>query len=766
MDEGTPKVAVIGNYLPRQCGIATFTMDMCQALSAVMKEKANPIAVAMDDRPQGYDYPFRVRFQIDANVQADYLSAAEYLNSNQYDIVILQHEYGIFGGEYGAYILDMVHSLRMPVICTLHTVLEKPKPKPKFILQELAKSSDRLVVMSHTAEHFLEKVYGVPRDKIRCIPHGIPDVPLPQPGRYNDTLGVPGRMLLTFGLLSQGKGLEYMIKAMPAILEQFPEMTYVILGETHPHVKELDGDAYRNSLVQLTHTLGVTEHVLFHNRFVSQEALCQYLQSAEVYVTPYLSREQIVSGTLAYAFGCCGVVVSSPYNHAEELLADGRGVLVPFRDHQALAEAVLQLLSDNEKRNRMRTLAYQLGRSMIWREVAHQYRELAMEVIGSWRRKPSCRIRETHINRLFNELPEIRLDHLRVLTDDTGVLQHAIFSVPNLHHGYCNDDNARALIATCLYHTIFRDKSVLPLLKRYLAFLYYSFNPDNGYFRNFMSFTRQWLELKGSEDAHGRTMMALGIAVENAPGDPVRGMAMRLFQEGMGVIENFTSPRAWAFIIIGLHAYLAIYSGDAAARKLRTTLAERLYNLFQANASPEWYWLEETVTYANAKLCQALILAGQWIPHTEMFQCGLTALEWLLEKQTAREGHLSIIGNDAWMSRDGTRSAFDQQPIEAMGLVEACAEAYRATGNQDWFTRAETCLGWFLGRNDLTTPLYNFETGGCCDGLHPMGVNANQGAESTLAGLISILVMYEISGSRALIDQGLEKETGLETSES
>jgi glycosyltransferase involved in cell wall biosynthesis len=742
-------VAVIGNYLPRQCGIATFTTDLCEALSMEIKNEKKPVAVVMDDALEGYDYPERVKLQVRDNVQSDYFRAADFLNFNQLDVVILQHEFGIFGGDNGSYILDMIKNLRMPLITTLHSILSEPSKKQKFIISEIAKYSNSLVVMSHKAESMLTNIYNIPTDKIAFIPHGIPDVPFKKPGVFNELFNVQGqRVILSFGLLSPGKGIEYMIRAMPKIIERHPDVVYIILGETHPHVKKIDGDAYRLRLHQEVIKNKIDDHVIFHNQFASLKTLIKYLQTSTIYVTPYINKDQITSGTLAYAMGCGAAVVSTPYLYAEELLGDGRGKLAAFNDSENFAEVIIDLLDNEDTLEKIRFYGYHYSRSMIWKEVARSYLDLASNIIEKKKISPKPHFGDKKIKNILHQLPEVKLNHLKVLTDDTGIVQHAIFTVPNWDHGYCIDDNARGVIVACMYYYLFKDKSVIPLVQKYLSFLHFGFNSENKHFRNFMSFSRQWLELKGSQDSHTRAIWGLGVAIKYAPTIAIRHMAMRLFLDSLTVVESFNSPRSWAFAIIGLENYLEVYSGDVEAKNLRTMLAERIFVRFKQNGTDDWPWCENSVAYANAKLLQALIMAGQRIPDDNMFQTGLGSLKWLLAKQTAEEGHLSIIGNENWLLREGGCSKFDQQPLEAMGLIEACAEAYKATGDNLWLLEAERCFGWFLGRNDLNIPIYDFETGGCNDGLQPHGLNANQGAESTLSWLISLLSMYEITGKK------------------
>ena len=744
------RIAVIGNHLPRRCGIATFTADLCDALAGETGADAEDLAVvAMDDMVEGYAYPPRVRFQVRASVPADYLRAAEFLNGHRFDVAILQHEYGIFGGTQGAHILQLLKNLRMPVITTLHTVLHAPTGEQLGIVKSLAEHSQFLVVMAHRARSLLHDVYGIDEAKAVYIPHGIHDVPFERSDAFRRKIGLAERkILLTFGLLSPGKGIEVMIEAMAAVVEHHPDAVYLVLGETHPHIRRASGDGYRQGLHQAVRRLGLENHVRFHNHFVDLDVLLQYIQAADLYVTPYLNLDQIVSGTLAYALGAGTAIVSTPYWHAQELLAEGRGVLVPPSDPQALAQEVNRLLDHEDTLQEFRTKGYAHGRSMIWGEVARGYLRLAGEALERTVAAPIPQVVEGDKIRIISELPEVNLGHLRVMTDGTGMLQHAKYSVPDRNHGYCVDDNARALVVAGTYYSLFQDKDVIPLVQTYLSFLHYSFNPGNGRFRNFMSYDRRWLEEVGSEDSHGRSLWGLGSAVKRAPNDSIRNMAARLFCDGLAVVEEFTSPRAWAFAIIGLHNYMEIYGGDANARRIRTALAQRLFGLFENRPPDGWPWCEDTVTYANAKLCQALLLAGKWIPNPEVFAAGIESLEWLLDQQTAPAGHLSIIGNCAWHTREGMTSTFDQQPIEAMCLTEACAEAYLATGEEQWLGRARHCLSWFLGNNDLNTRVYDFETGGCYDGLQANGVNENQGAESTLSWLISLLTLYEVVGQK------------------
>jgi len=749
------KIAVIGNYLPRQCGIATFTTDLSQSLARELASEDNLINVAMDDIPEGYNYPHQVKFRVRQNVQSDYYWAADYLNANQYDAVVVQHEYGIYGGDDGSHILQMIKSLKMPIITNLHTVLEHPTKGQLKVMKGLAKYSDRLLVMSKKAFSILTKVYDIDKKMIAFIPHGIPDAPFRAPGVYNKLFGLENKdIILTFGLLGPDKGIEAMIEAMPAIVKEHPKAVYLILGQTHPHILEKSGDTYRLGLQQLVNKLGMKDHVVFHNQFVKLETLVQYLQTSKVYAIPYLKKEQITSGTLSYALGVGTAVVSTPFWHAEELLADGRGKLVPFNGTTEMVSEINNLLSNDHEREVMRFKGYQYARSMVWKEVSKMHLDLISKIKE---RKPLENSQEVGIkcHKIFNDLPEINLSHLKTMTDDTGLLQHAKYMTPNFHHGYCVDDNARGLIAITKYYSLRKDKGVLPLIQKYLAFLFYAFNHENGRFRNFMSYDRRWLELSGSEDSHARALWGLGVTVKEAPDSSIRNMAMRLFLESLPVVEHFTSPRAWGYTVLGLQAYLSVYEGDISARRIRDTLAEKIYELFKNNATEDWHWCEGTATYANAILPHALILAGKSIPNQDMFDMGIKALKWLLKIQTASGGHISVIGNDGWLDNKGNRSMFDQQPIEVKGLINACLDAYIETGDKQWFEESERCLSWFLGHNDLQLPVCDYKTGGCGDGLESQGVNGNQGAESTLSWIISLISMHTAMALQFHLDENI-----------
>lgn len=741
MTRRTARVAFLGTYLPRHCGIATFTTDLTAAVGAEFP-RLDRIVLAMNDAGHRYAYPPEVRFELPENDSDAYLRAADFLNVNTVDVLSVQHEYGIFGGKAGSHLLAMLRPLRMPVVTTLHTVLADPSDDQRRVMEELAVLSERLVVMSEHGAALLRDTYGVPAAKIDLIPHGSPRVP--PAAEAKERLGVEGRpVLFTFGLLSPDKGIEHAIDALPGVLARFPDAVYIVVGATHPHVKEHHGETYRLSLESRARELGVDKSVIFHNRFVSSEELTDFLAAADICLTPYLQPEQITSGALAYAIGAGKAVVSTPYRYASELLADGRGVLVPYRDAAAIAAAVTELLADDVARAAMGARAAALGHDMKWPSVARAYRasyDRACEERAE--RKRTSRAAQTLAARPVG-LPELNLEHVRRLTDHAGILQHARYSVPRYDHGYCLDDNARALLLMARVEDSGTDEraSVGALAGRYLAFVSHAFDEQSGRFRNFMSFERAWTEPCGSEDSHGRGIWALGtvVGLSNAPGR--RSLAGDLFHSALPAVAAFKSPRAWAYALLGIDHYLSAFTGERSVEGVRTLLAERLLDLHARTSGPEWCWFEDSVTYCNARLAEALIVSGHRMKRQPMLDAGLASLDWLLSRQRAADGHFAPVGSNGFLERGAATALFDQQPVEACGVVAACLAAYRATNDVGWFDRARWAFDWFLGHNDLHRSLYDASTGGCRDGLHADRANENQGAESTISYLQALLDM-------------------------
>jgi glycosyltransferase involved in cell wall biosynthesis len=744
------RVAVIGNYLPRQCGIATFTTDLCDAIHA--KYGATELlALPVNDTQAGYTYPARIRFELSQDELATYRQAADFLNFSNIDLVCLQHEYGIYGGSAGAHILELLRRLHMPVVTTLHTVLREPNPDQRAVMEELAVLSDRLIVMSRQSAEILQEVFCVPISKIDLIPHGIPDLPFADPSFYKDGFGTEGKnVLLTFGLLSPNKGIENVIQALPSILARHSNVVYMISGVTHPHVLRHEGDKYRLYLQNLARDLGVEDSVIFRNRFVSSEELVELIGAADIYITPYKHKGQVVSGTLANALGAGKAIISTPYLHAIELLDDGRGELVPFDDPEAIATKTIELLDNGTARHAMRKRAYLYARDMIWDRVAQQYMGSFERVYNGRLRKPRATFSAQNTEKALDLLPAVKLDHLHRMTDHTGIVEHAVFVVPNYLEGYSIDDNARALIVAILLE---QPRSSTPtrsldLASRYLAFLWMAFDPISKRFRDCLSYDRQWQEPNGSEDSHGRALWGLGTVLGRTRDAGLRGAARRLFGLAVPAVVEFTSPRACAFALLGLQEYLESFPGDRAALNAADALANRLLDSYLATRSNDWKWFEDELAYSNARLPQALIGAGSRSANDAMVSAGLEALDWLaMVQRCERKGHFVPIGSHGFHSKNTEKARFDQQPVEACAAVSAYLQAYRATGKSRWRKEAWTAFNWFLGDNDLQIALYDPVTGGCRDGLHPDRANENQGAESTLSFLMALLEMRKLEES-------------------
>ena len=735
--ESIQRIAMLGNHLPRQCGIATFTTDLAEAI-ALVRPQIDCFVLAVNDVGRHHVYPQRVQFEISEPDLVSYRRAADFLNVNGVDVLSVQHEYGIFGGKAGSHVVTLLRGLRMPIVTTLHTILDAPNERQRQVMDEIAELSSRLVVMSEEGATLLHEVHRVPRAKIDLIPHGIPVLP---EGDRKDRLGVMGKtVILTFGLLSPDKGIEHVIDAMPAILDSHPEVVYVVLGATHPHVKERAGEIYRLGLAARAARLGVEASVIFHDRFASNAELTEFLSAADIYVTPYLNMEQSTSGTLAYAVGAGRAVISTPYRHARELLADGRGILVPRADAAAIAREVNGLLGDDARRRSMGARAAAYGSDKQWPSVACAYLESFERACADHQRHGRTRSGVHAIVARVAELPDVNLEHLRLLSDDTGILQHANFSVPSYADGYCLDDNARALVLMALADDAGTDdpKLIRALASRYLAFVNHAFEPGNRRFRNFMSYTRRWEDRPGSDDCHGRAIWALGTSVARSSDPGRQSLAGSLFPAGLRPVLELPSPRAWAYALLGIAEYLRAFSGDSQVQAVQHALAGRLLDLFHRSSSPDWPWFEDRLTYCNARLPQALIATSEWMDNEEMRSVGVRTLDWLMGLQTTRDDYFAPIGCTGFYMRGGVQARFDQQPVEAGSAVSACLDARRITGDARWLFHARRAFDWFLGQNELQRSLYDAATGACHDGLHADRVNANQGAESTISFLLAL----------------------------
>lgn len=733
------RVLLLSTYPPRICGIATFAQDLRAALLSAPGVDAVDV-VALATAPEPADHLPEVVATIAPADPAAYRRAAALCDDGGYDVVCIQHEFGIFGGAAGRHVLEFADRVRAPVVTTAHTVLGDPPAEPRAVLRSLADASARLIALTPAAPPLLAGAHGIDQRTIAMIPHGVHDVPLGDPDAHKAALGLDGRrVLLTFGLLSKNKGVELVLEALPKFVASCPDLTYVVLGATHPEVRRTEGEAYRRSLEARVAELGLSEHVEFRDRYVDLDELQAHLLACDVYVTPYKAREQITSGTLAYAVGMGCAVVSTPYRHAEELLADGRGLLVPFGDADALAVALERVVADDDLREGIRGRAYEYGRAMTWPNVGAETARLLATVVAESRDPAARQRRERQVGAATAAVGDptagarlINLAHLRALTDDTGISQHATHTVADRRFGYTTDDQSRALIATVGHHARFGDAASHRLCATYLSYLQHAQRPD-GRFRNAMDHARTWLDDGGTEDTHGQTVWAIAVASQDAPSRGMRRLAADLLAGALPAASQLGHVRAIAYALCGLTRL----PGDAAAGTT-AQLADRLLEAFAREVRPGWHWCDEALTYANAKIPEALLRAGAALHRPDLTARGLDALAFVVDATHTGE-RFDFVGNEAWRTRDGAASLFAQQPIEAGYTAQACQYAYTVTGDARHRHLAVAAAAWLLGRNRSDVPLYDADTGVCADGLERTGPSSNAGAESVVCALLGLL---------------------------
>ncbi|KKH95717.1 glycosyl transferase [Methanosarcina sp. 1.H.T.1A.1] len=760
------KVLFIGTYVPKECGIATFTFDLLNSVSGV-HDDIHCEVIALNDPSETYNYPEEVVFQIERDKLEDYYRAADFINRSDADIVCLQHEFGLFWGNAGDYIFALLSGINKPVITTMHTVIREPEPEYRTSTEKLIRYSEKLVVMSQAAVEMLKDVYKVPDEKIEIIFHGLPDYPFNNCSKYKQMLNLKGApLILTFGLLSQNKGIENMLEALPDVVSRYPDLVYLILGATHPVIKKHYGETYRKYLMNRVSELGLENNVMFHDKFVEKEELCNYILASDIYASPYLSREQIVSGALTYAIGMGKAIVSTPYWYAQEMLSDNRGLLVDFGDTAGFKNSLLYLIENPDECENMRRKAYGFGRKMTWKNIGKEYNTVFSRVLKHYNPYPKV---QNRFNFLPDQLPEIKLDHLKLLTDDVGIIQHTNLGVPARHYGYSTDDVGRGLVAlTQLTDSQEKAEELRKLITTYMSFLEHA-QTGTGHFHNFMSYRREFLDEEGSEDTLGRAIYGLGHVI-SCPylSKNTRTLAHTLISKSKTQMEKLSYPRAKAYTICGLYEMLragvdadffesifnsrrdAVRAVDSLIDKdtvesIFTSHADSLVDLYEANRKEDWNWFEPTVTYSNAKLSEALILAYNYTKDRTYRRVGLATLDFLTEVQWKGD-FFDIVGNQGWYSCDGEKPIFDQQPIEAGYLTQAYISAYETVRERKYLELARYSFEYFLGRNRLRTPMYDYSTGAICDGLNCDGMNCNQGAESVICFLMALSSLNKHAG--------------------
>ncbi len=740
------KIAYISTYTPRECGIATFNQNLVRAVASNFPERESllkgdfVVALTDSENMHEYEYPEEVKYIVRQNHQKDYIRAANYVNTSSADVCIMEHEFGIYGGESGIYILPFINRLEKPLISILHTILKEPSYVQRIIIREIAEQSSKIIVMSNRAVEFLTNIYDIPAEKIQIIEHGVPDLEAPEINPIKNLTPFKNRrVLLTFGLISRNKGLETVVKALPKIVAKHPDVMYVVLGNTHPGVLKNSGEEYRDHLKTLASQLGVSENLCFINKFVSEEELIQYLSASEIYVTPYLNEAQITSGTLSYAIGAGSAVVSTPYWHAQELLDHNRGRIFDFKNADALGNIIIELLDNDEVLTELKQNAYEYGLHTRWPVIGAEYIKVAQE---------ACYEHDFRDKILKNSIvdpeimPKFSLAHVIRLTDDTGIVQHAKYGIPNLKEGYCLDDNARALIMALMAYERNNSKEAYDLLPIYLSYIHYM-QTEDGNFRNFLSFSRQYLDEVGSEDSFGRTIWSLGYLIACTSRNSYREFATEIFHRSFPHFAQLHYLRGIANTIIGISLYLQVYATDEGMMNELVRLTDMLMSSYEHTATDDWQWFEEGMTYDNAILPLALLHSCEITGNDEVKKVALKTMAFL-DKLTLSNGYLSPVGNDGWYYKNvGNFPVYDQQAIETMAMVCMHFQAYKIFRKPEYIEKMFLCYRWFLGENTLRAPLYDHETKGCCDGLLPTGINRNQGAESTLAYLISHLTVLK-----------------------
>lgn len=732
----------IGSYVPRKCGIATFTNDLYNTIVSESKSDGHRV-IAMNNIPEGYNYPEEVAFEIQRNHLPDYQRAADFINLSNTDIVSLQHEFGLFGGLAGDYLFSLMGRVKKPIITTLHTIIREPNPDYRRSMEELIHYSYKLVVMTEMSKEILKDIYGVPEEKIELIYHGVPDVPFIADNQNKKLRYLDGRIvILTFGLLNPGKGIEFLLDALVPVVKKNPNITYIVLGATHPEVIKSQGEKYRLTLERKVHDLGLENNVIFHNRYVTLDELCEYIIDSDIYVSPYISREQIVSGALTYAIGMGKAIISTPYWHAQEMLSDGRGILVDFGDVEVLSQSLLSFMSDPDTCQLMRKKAYEFGRQMIWKEVGRHYLKLFNDVLEPWEIDNAETRLESPIF-FHTTLPEIKLNHLYLLSDDVGIFQHAKFGIPDRDHGYSTDDVGRGLAV--LTDDQIPNQDILPLMTIYLSFLHHA-QTENGHFHNFMNYDRRFTDEQGSDDTLGRAIFGLGHVVRWGLTEGMRALAHSMIEKSEPMLENLNAPRAKAYAICGLCVALKRYeerqyNDTDKIKSILIKLSDELIALYDETRTEDWNWFETIVAYGNAKICEALLYAFQATHDLRYKEVGLTTLEFLTDIQWYGT-FFDLVGNEGWYNINKEKAVFGQQPIDAGYLTNAYITAYDITGDKRYLHQAYHAFEWFLGRNRLGIPLYDFGTGGVADGLDSQGVSANQGAESSICFILALLSLY------------------------
>ncbi len=719
----------LGSFPPRECGIATFTRDLAVAMDKRFNPKLKSKVIAINENESFYNYGKKVIMELNKDDIESYIEVAKKINrAENIRLVCIQHEFGLFGGEYGNYIIPFLETVKKPVVVVFHSVLQSPDEMRKKVVNAIASRAAAIIVMANIAVDILNKEYGIEKEKLYVVHHGIPDVLFQNNEKVKRKLNLNGKIVLsTFGLLSSGKGIEYMIKALPNLVKKYPNIVYLVMGETHPAVRKKNGEKYRNELINLIRRLGLKDHVKFYNKYLTLKEITNYLIASDIYICTNLEKSQITSGTLAYALGCGKPVVSTPIMYATELLSNHLGILAKFKNPKSFEKAIDKLLSNEELKKKIEREAYTFGRSMIWSNVALNYLNIFNKVV---------KLRED----VTEKFPKIKLNHLARMTNDFGMIQFANNAVPDKNSGYTLDDNARALIVSVLYNSLFKSNSLNPLSQIYLNFLKNSQEEDGNFKNNFYN-DNEITDLR-SEDSFGRAIWALGYTINKSRSFEFAEEARKILEKSLSKIENCQFLRAKAFSLIGLCYYYKSYPCEEILNKIKK-IADYFCDSYDSESSEHWKWFEQNLTYANAKLPESLFLAYDIVKDERYLKIAEESLGFL-SNIVFVEGQLAPIGQSGWYKRNGERAFFDQQPLDASSVTLAYLAAYNILKKKEYYKKAILSFNWFLGKNHLKQMIYNETTGGCHDGLGKYSINLNQGAESTISYLMARLSLEDL----------------------
>jgi len=730
-------ILFVGTYPPRECGIATFTHDISKAVKdKYSKEFAVKILAMNKNGTNIYNYPKEVIMQMSDNDIGDYIKTARKINKNdKIKLVCIQHEFGIFGGEYGSYLVTFLELLNKPVVITFHSVIPNPDPMLKKTVQTISQRCGTIIVMNKKGKGILRNEYGLKTD-IAIVPHGIPTVPFVSSERKKNKMGLKDKKIISsFGMINRGKGYEYVIEALPNLINKFPDLLYIIVGETHPVVRKEEGEEYRLMLERKVTENNLKKHVKFYNKYVLLEEIVDYLVASDIYISSGLNPDQITSGTLSYAMGAGRAVISTPFLHALDYVTPERGRLVKFKNKKSFESAIDELLSNDLLRNKMGKNNYAFTRKMVWPVVAQDYIKIFNKNVS---RK----------NKIVFKIPQINLSHVKKMTDNIGLIQFANGIVQDKSSGYALDDNARALIVASECYSIFDNKKeVIPLLKKYLGFIEKT-QEENGKLFNIVDENGNVIYDQWSDDALGRGLWGLGSVFSNKD-LPInlRKRAQKIFDKAIIHMEDVSFPKSISFALIGLCNYNSVDKDQKYIKELNY-LADKLSSMYKENSSKEWKWFEKMLTYSNGKVPEAILYAYEATKNKKYLDIGLESLDFLISI-TFENGMFVPVGHEGWFYKDGQKAYFDQQPVDAASMVNALKFAHKLTGNDDYLEKAFIAFQWFLGRNMLNCKLYDEKTGGCFDGLGKASINFNQGAESTLSYLLArTTIQPDIKDSR------------------